>query len=281
MIALDVIIRSIILSSGTGKFFDGRALGFYWNPLTHKLWIDTFDEVVQKKIAKDLTDAGLVQPNQIEMSEDYHSVVIIIPRIEDIEEVRKLITDQLNNEHGVNDPDFSARLLFKGVLVDSYQVNYRDLCTPLIISVNFLFNLEDPIELYFGIKKHKTKYGVNKGGYLTIDGEQSNILLNLTYRSPIHKHYKQYGVAPTEFTNWAISPDKHLAVATTEHLLFIWNDECVDGSSAIVIPVTYYEAHLDYYPECIQIPDSEQFIVKSNGVHYTYNKKGELIATSA
>lgn len=281
MIALDVIIRSIILSSGTGKFFDGRALGFYWNPLTHKLWIDTFDEVVQKKIAKDLTDAGLVQPNQIEMSEDYHSVVIIIPRIEDIEEVRKLITDQLNNEHGINDANFSAKLLFKGILIDSYWVDYRDTDTPLKLSVSFLFNLEDTIEMCFSTWEDKLKYGLDKEGYLMLDGKKSNILLVLTFRSVIHKHYEQYGTIPTEFVHWAIAPNRQLAVAATKHHLFVWNDECVDASCAIVIPVVYHKYNLDNYPDCIQIKDSEQFTVRANGIHYTYNKRGELIATSA
>ena len=215
------------------------------------------------------------------MLEHNDTIAVSIPKVKDIKEIRNLITDQLDSGCKITDPDFSVKLLFKGVLIDSYFVDYGDLNTPLKLSVSLLFNPEESVEMCFTALKPKTKYDINNEGYLMLDGKQTNILLNLTYRNIVHNHYKQYGVAPTEFIKWAISPDKHLAVAATKHLLFIWNDECVDGSSVIVIPVTYYEAHLQYYPECIQISNSEQFIVKSNGIHYTYNKKGELIATSA
>lgn len=280
MFALDVI-WNIIQSSKIKKLFEDRSVCFFLENPTLKLWINTFNKVSQEKIAQDLADSGLIESNQITMSEHYDSVVIAIPVVEDIEEIHKLITDQLNNGNGITDTDFSIKLLFKGFLVNFYRIDYQDSDPVLKISVSFLFDLEKSVELCFGIKKHKTMYDVSNQGYLTINGEQSNILFNLTYRNIVHNHYKQYGVAPTEFIKWAISPDKHLAVAATKHLLFIWNDECVNDSSVIVIPVTYYEAHLQYYPECIQISNSEQFIVKSNGIHYTYNKKGELIATSA
>lgn len=280
MTALDVI-RNIVLLSGIQNLIKEQAAWFYWEEYDRKLWIYTSSESSQKKIAQELTSLGLVQPSQIHMLEHNDGIAVLIPTVKDIKEIRKLITDQLDNGCRITDPDFSVKLLFKGVLVDSYFVDYRDLNTPLKLSVNFLFNPEDSVEMCFSTRKHKTKYGVNKEGYLTLDGERSSFLLNMSFRSPIHKHYKQYGVPPIEFVKWAIAPDKHLAVASTNHHLYIWNDECTNASCAIVVPITYYEAHLDYYPECIQLPDSEQFTVRANGINYTYNKKGDLIATSA
>lgn len=280
MITLDVI-RNIVLLSTIKNLFKEQAAWFYWEELDHKLWINTLSKSSQKKIAQKLTSLGLVQPSQIQMLEHNDTIAVSIPKVKDIKEIRNLITDQLDSGCKITDPDFSVKLLFKGVLIDSYFVDYGDLDTPLKLSVSLLFNPEESVEMCFTALKPKTKYDINNEGYLMLDGKQTNILLNLTYRNIVHNHYMCYGMPPIEFTKWAISPDKHLAVAATKHLLFIWNDECVDGSSVIVIPVTYYEAHLSYYPECIQIYDSEQFIVKSNGIHYTYNKKGELIATSA
>ena len=161
MTALDVI-RNIILLSGIGKMFEGLSTCFYWDDLAHKLWIDTFGEALQKKIAQDLKGAGIVQPSQIEMSEYYHSVIIVIPKVNDINEIRKLITDQLDSGCEITDPDFSVKLLFKGVLIDSYSMDYGDLDTPLKVCVRSVFNSEDAVKMGFVTRKYKTKYDINE-----------------------------------------------------------------------------------------------------------------------